>query len=536
MFSIDRILNSFKPFSKPAEKPPTEKPQTGPAAARPVSEKDALKLSSKLPAADAIAPASLSSEEQSLQQARLLPENYAELKAVMLAKGVDAAKQLYRKGKNGPFSPDFGNPIEMLKAAKRIQASPELSRLVKDVRKGDIVVETYNKPDDPITRFTKGPFVHASICISDEAPPQFIEAVGITGSSGDPTTNRVRYTTLSAHDTMTYRIVRPTEGMDEPAKSHAINRAIRYSEEQLGKSYDYAFTDRNRGSGVTDAYYCSELTYLAYASPDGANLNMPVGKSTERDEIIVALNAVVDALQPTNKAELMDEAMKLVKRNPKPTTSDMVAFIVDEVMTKCEATEDLTRSDADRDRLKKTVESLMEGKAFGNLHFALGEYHQQEASGQFDTPVIGWGRQQKARAAIALGFAKDAGHLLGTSGLDFSETAKTTWNVLAAVLPHSEVLASFLFGPNDGRTQAVGKVLDSMEWVQKHAPDLPVVGDFGLHNLPERAKPSIKTDFVSPTDLAWSGLSGENYNVLPGHPVDQKAFERTYEEDPVLAN
>lgn len=522
MIKFERLVKTvLSPFQRP-EKP---EPRPGEPASTKTAATDVLAISQAVAKADAPAPGTLSAEERTLQVAGLLPANYAELKAVMLTKGLDAARKMYRQGKEGPFSTDFGNPLEMLKIAQRLHANPELCRMAQEVKKGDIILETYNKPDDPISKFTNGPFVHARICVSDARPPEFIEAVGITGSAGDPTTNRVRYSTIPHGDNETYRIVRPTEGMAEPQKSHAIEKAVRYAQEQLGKPYDYAFTDKNRGTGVTDAYYCSELAYLAYASPEGANLNVPISKSGDRDEIVIALNAVVDALGPDNKAELMDQAMKLVKRNPKPTPADMVAFLVDEVMTKCKATEKITQSPEDRDRLKKTLVALMEGKAFPNMHYALDEYHSDEAKGKFDTPVIGWGRQQKDRAAIGYGFAKDMKQVLGTSGLDYSETLKATWDVLGAVIPHSAVLASFLYGPKDGRTQAVDKVLDGLDWVKEHAPDLPLIGDLGIGNLPERAEITVKNDFVSPTDLAWADLTPRDYNVLPGHPVDRAQYE-----------
>lgn len=485
---------------------------------------DALNVSKTLPV-----KTDLSSEEKALIATGLLPEVYAELKAIMEKDGVDAAKAAYRKGKEGPYDTSFGDPNHMLWLARKLQNSPEWRRLSQDLQPGDILVETYNKPDDMISQLTNGPFVHARLCVSAQ-PPEFIEAVGITGSSSDPSNNRVRWSGLPFSEGMSVRRLRPTEGVPEPQKSRAIKEAIAYAQEQLGKPYDYSYTNHNRGEGLTDAYYCSELTYLAYASPQGANFSIPISKSAERDQLAIAIEDLVLALNPHDKEALMDEAIRLFTRNPKPTGAETVAFLVDNVMTKCVATEKITGSPADREKLKKTIQSLMEGKAFPNLHQAIDEFNAAEAAGEYDTPVIGWGREQKNRLDIGAGLAQDLAKLIGTSGLNYQESLKTAWDVAHALLPHSEVFASFLYGPKDGRTQMAGKVLDSLDWLKKNVPDLPVIGDLGLSKLPERAKPALKSDFVSPTDLAWADLSHADYNVKPHFPIDKAGYEKAFSQ------
>lgn len=524
MTKIDPFLQqAIQPSQRP--KPSGGRPEE-PTSAPKLADGLSLTRTVKASGSSVLPPSlkGLTTEELGLVSEGLLAPVYAELKEIAATKGVDAAKEAYRKGKKGPFDEPFGDPGDMLARARKLRDLPEWNRLAKDLQPGDILFESYNV-DNPITTLTSGPFMHVRLCVS-ASPPEFIEAVGITGQSGDPSNNRVRWSGLPVSEYLSVRLMRPTEGMAEPQKSRAIQEAIRYAQEQLGKPYDYSYTNVNNGNGLTDAYYCSELTYLAYASPHGANLNIPVSKSTERDQLVLALDGLVDALEPKDKPALLDQAIKLFTRNPKPTGAEMVAFLVDNVMTKCEATSKVTDSPEDREKLKKTIQALMEGKAFPNLHQAIGEFNAAEAGGEYDAPVIGWAREQKDRLDIGLGLAQDVGRLIGTSGLDMGESLKTAWKVADALLPHSEVLASFMFGPKDGRTQMAGKVLDSLDWLKKNMPDLPVIGDLGLSNLPERAKPALKTDFVSPTDLAWADMPHADYNVKSGFPLDQAGYEK----------
>lgn len=522
MTKIDVMLQRLFTVRKPQE--PVQPEATPARPATSAAKLDNLNLSQTLPKND-----HLSAEEKALIAEGLLPEVYGELKAIMEKDGVDAAKKAYRKGKEGPFDGPFGDPNHMLHIARKLTTDPEWKQLAKDLQPGDILVETLNKPDDMISQLTSGPYIHARLCVSAN-PPEFIEAVGITGSSDDPSNNSVRWSGLPYSERLSVRVLRPTEGMNEPQKARAIHEAIEYAKDQLGKPYDYSYTNVNSGKGLTDAFYCSELAYLAYASPDGANLNIPISKSVERDQLIVAANDLVSALDPHDREALLDETIKLFTKNPKPSGTELVAFLVDNIMTKCKATEKVTATPEDREKLKQSLQRLMEGKAFPNLHRTIDEFNADEAAGKYDTPVIGWGKEQKNRLDIGVGLAQDLGNLIGTSGLNYQESIKAGWDVAHALLPHSEVLASFLYGPKDGRTQMADKVLDTLEWLKKNAPDLPVVGDLGLGKLPERAKPSLKTDFVSPTDLAWANLTHKDYNVKPDFPIDQKGYEQYLKE------
>ena len=522
MTKIDAMLQRIFPARKRQE-PVQPEPKETQATVSP-SKLDSLSLSRTLSKT-----ANLSDEEKALISEGLLPETYGELKAIMEENGVDAAKKAYRKGKDGPFDPSFGDPGHMLWLARKLQTNPEWQRLAKDLQPGDILIETYNKPDDMISQLTNGPFIHARLCVSAN-PPEFIEAVGITGNSQDATNNTVRWSPLPFSEGMSVRRIRPTESVPEPQKSRAIKEALAFAQDQLGKPYDYSYTNVNKGGGLTDAFYCSELAYLAYASPEGANFNIPISKSAERDQLIVAANDLVTALDPHHREALLDETIKLFTRNPKPSGTELVAFLVDNIMTKCKATEKVTATPEDREKLKNNLQLLMEGKAFPNLHRTIDEFNADEAAGQYDAPFIGWGREQKNRLDIGIGLAQDLGNLITTSGLNYRESIQAGWDVAHALLPHSEVLASFLYGPKDGRTQMADKVLDTLEWLKQNAPDLPLLGDLGLGKLPERAKPTLKTDFVSPTDLAWANLPHEDYNVKSHFPIDQKGYERYLKE------
>ncbi|HEY9855344.1 MAG TPA: YiiX/YebB-like N1pC/P60 family cysteine hydrolase [Stenomitos sp.] len=525
MFRLEGSLNSIFTHLFPSR--PAPKPQAaGPA---PTLTADSLALSppaSTAPAAPAVPEAppktdGLTDEEIGFLKEGLLPKNYSDLKACLVEKGREAAKDLARKGIQGPFANDYGDPVAMLDCARRLHDNPELMRLAKNIKKGDILVETWNSDDNLISSLTKGPFVHSVICVA-ENPPEFIEAMGITGASNEPDGNQVRRACLANHayKSLTTRILRPTEGMDPAEASKAVDRAVRYAEGQLGKPYDYSFTDHNEGTGLTDAYYCSELTYIAYESPKGGNINLPLQKSPERDSLLVAIGAMVTALDPKNQAELMDRTVKLLNRNPKPGTEELVKFLVDEVMTSCRTTENVTKTPKDRQQLQKAIMLLLQGKAFPSFDQAVQAYKAAEANHEFDEPLIGFEKKQAAKASIAAAFSVDTARLFGTSGINYYQAIKTSKTLVTALLPYSETFAGYLFGPKDSRTESVGKLLDTIDWVKAHAPKLPIVGDLGLSHLPARAKPQIKKDFVSPSDLAWADVPHSDFNVKPNHPLD----------------
>jgi hypothetical protein len=510
---IDAV--SAQPRLSAAPAAPTEEAAPASSGTEP---QDRLTLSTASPKTEG-----LDEEEVALLRAGLLPPEYADLKACLREKGREAAKALAREDKEGPFSPAYGDPDGMLKAARRIQANPELLRMVKDIRKGDMLLQSWNTPGDAIASMTKGPFTHVVMCTQEGPPPDFIEAMGISGSSTDEGANLVRRTSLAenTYEAVTVRLVRPTEGMAEPLRSQLIDRAVRYTERQLGKPYDYAFTNQNGTSGLDDAFYCSELTYLAYVHPAGANMTLPLDKSPERDRLIVAIEAVIVALDPHDKASLMDGAIKFINREPRPSAEDLVDYMVDEVMTRCRTTEGLLETPQERERFKGAIATLMAGKALPEFEGALAAYQKALAAGEYSRPIIGFFRSRAAKLAIAKGLMNDAVGLFKSSGLKPKEALASSLKLIKAFLPHAEVFASYLFGPHHAQTQATTRLLDRIAWLKENLAALPLIDEPDLAFLPTRAQPTVKRDFVSPSDLAWSGLPYRDYNLKPGHSIER---------------
>lgn len=444
----------------------------------------------------------LTEEEIGFVKNKLLPTNYSDLKACLNEKGPDAAKALAREGKTGPFAESWGDPEAMLNCARRIDKSPELTRLVKDLKKGDIIVEDWNYHDNPVSTMTKGPYVHAVICTSDGPPPDFVEAFGMAGTSNAGGVSGVRRTPLSAnaYDSMSLRLIRPTEGLSEPAKSQAIDKAVNYAEAQLGKPYDYAFTNEDNGK----AFYCSELAYLAYADPAGADMKLEVKKSISRDKMIVALNDIVSSLNPDDKGGMMNKIFDFVAQSPPPTADELTAMIVDDILPNCKLTDDICKDDASRDKLKSTIKEIMTGEAFSQFNKAQEEMQTTEENGGFKG-ILGTFKKAKAYASTAEAFTSDCVNLVKNSGINVGEGLNTVKTLVNAILPHSETLSGFLFGADDSKTKSVSNLLDKLDWIKDKK--VPVVSS----SLPGRAGEKVEADFVSPTDLAASDLPHTDY-------------------------
>jgi hypothetical protein len=93
----------------------------------------------------------LSDEEKTFMAQGLLGSDYPALKAAMATGGLAAARAIaYGGGLQGPFAGDFGNPNDMLNAARQASTHPELLRMYQDVKKGDILLIDYNNPHDMI--------------------------------------------------------------------------------------------------------------------------------------------------------------------------------------------------------------------------------------------------------------------------------------------------------------------------------------------------------------------------------------------------
>lgn len=514
---MPRIDSSFRsPIGRaPAATNPSSTASASPNAARMATDSAQISVPQSAP----LQTDGLTSEEVGLLNQGLLPTNYAVLKAIAASQGAAAAKEFYQKGKTGPFAPQYGDPSDMLSTAKRVARHPELLRLAKSLKKGDIVVMDWNDNNNPVATLTKGPFEHTMICTSDGPPPEFIEAIGITGDQSEPSANRVRRATLgeACYDGLSIRLLRPTEGMAPKAAAEAVDKAVRFTEHQLGKPYDYAFTSKN------DAYYCSELAYEAYASPSGAGMAIHLDKNANRDSMIVALDTVVNSLQPTDKTAMLTKTLEYFTSTQHPSASQLMGFLVDNILSTCKTTEDISKTPAQKANLKNTLTLLMEGKAFPRFQDAKKAFDRAEKNHEFDAPIVGAEKRLQMQMAIETGLTADCAHLFGTSGVDYVQAMRATTHLLGALLPYSETFADYLYGPRDPRSKAIGSLLDDLAWVKDHAPHLPLVGDFGLHNLPTRAKPQIQSDFVSPADLAWADVPHYDFNVKPGGSLDDPA-------------
>lgn len=459
----------------------------------------------KTTSTDQVKLSNLTEEEKKFVEMKLLPANYADIKACLKEKGLDAAKQLARQGKKGPFTSSYGDPNEMLKGAKRIAGNPELLRMSQNIKKGDILVENWNCNTE-ISQLTKGPYIHTVVCTSDGPPPDFIEAFGLMGTSAEEGDNCVRRIPMSAtmYDGLSVRIVRPAENLPEPQRSKTIDKAVQYVEKQLGQPYDYAMTNDNSQS---NAFYCSELAYKAYA--EGAKMKFPLSKSVDRDQMVVAINDIVNALDPNSKADFVTDIWQFMSKSPAPTSDDFVDLLVDEIFPSCETTAEISTSDTDRSHLKSTIKTVLEGDAFPDFDKAVKSYEEKEKSGAFKG-FFGTIKQGKAHLDTLKAFAEDCVSLVKNSGADISETLMATKDLVEAILPHAETLSTFFFGSDDSKTQSVSNLLDKLDWVK--SKKIPFISN----NIPGRAKDKVQSDFVSPTDLAMSPLPHYDYNVKEG--------------------
>lgn len=462
----------------------------------------------------------LSAEEARFVQDGFLPANFAALRAAQREGGVEAAQALARKGQKGPFSRRYGNPDEMLHGARRWAKNPELARMVKSIQPGDVLVYTWNKNDDVISKATKGPFIHASICVSAGAPPEFIEAIGLTGDMGDPQGNKVLRSQMfeHGHDGETIRVMRPVANLTPMEAEKAVKRAISYAEKQLGKPYDFTFTDRN-GQGWNDAFYCSELAYKAYADPKGADLRLAIDKRPERDIATGAMEKLLAGLKPDDPGALVFKAAQL-SADKGMTTDKLLAFVTQEILPATEATRAIADTPERRAAITATLKKVFEGKAFGRFQRELKALTADDQAGRHGG-IGGFFRRVKNIAQLSVAAIQDAHEL--TKGIGFWRSIGTIWKTGQAVVPHVDILTAFFFGKEDPRTQAAVKTLDSLDALARDARRWPLVGRFWP--LPSRPPVETNRNFVSPTDLGWADIPHWDYNVKPDFPIDKPAVE-----------
>lgn len=496
-------------------------PQPAPAA-RPAYAADALATTPVVAPAPTPDLTGLTAEEARFVQEGFLPASFAALRAAQREGGLEAAQALARKGLEGPFSRRYGNPDEMLAGARRWAKHPELARMVRSIQPGDLLVYTWNKNDDVISKATKGPFIHAAICVSAGAPPEFIEAIGLTGDMADPQGNKVLRSQMFEHGHVgeTVRVMRPVANLTPAEAEKAVKRAIAYAEKQLGKPYDFTFRERN-GQGWNDAFYCSELAYKAYADPKGADLPLAIDKAPERDVATAALDRLLTDLQADDPGALTFKAAQLSAAKGM-STDELLAFVTQEVLPATAATREIADTPERRAAVTATLGKVIEGEAFSRFQRALRAHAADDQAGRH-AGVGGFLRRVGNVARLAVAALQDAREL--TRGIGFWRSIGTIWKTGQAVVPHLDVLTGFFFGKDDPRTKAAAKTLDNLDALARDARRWPLIGRFWP--LPSRPKAETNRNFVSPTDLGWADLPHWDYNVKPGFPIDKPAVEAT---------
>ncbi len=434
------------------------------------------------------------------------------------AEGKELAKQTARKGKPGSpsFSDSYGDPAGMLSWAENNGGNTKLTDFIKQIRKGDIILAGPGKEErrdkDAICFLTRGPFHHSLICVSEGPPPEFIDATG-------KGVTRTQWTYFWGGGN--YRIVRPTEGLPADQAKKAVDAAVSYATNQLGKPYDCGFTD----SDGDRAFYCSELAYKAYRDGAGMKDLLPA-KSPERDSLVVSLWAVIDGLGPQNKHEMMDGLLHAVKKvmESKPQNWDILdQYVIDEVLPKCSATAGLLDTPEDRKAAKEIVKEIREGRAFPNFQAAQKNYQDAQARGEFTDHWYTFGAG-KAKQAVSLGkkawaLGKDLASLKSRSGLSVTATVGLLGKVFMPLYRNLGTFSEYLqTAGSKGMISipaGVKTLLSATEFlsdIREKTQDIPILGSLA-QILPGKARQIIQSDFTSPTDL--SQLSSWHYDYFP---------------------
>lgn len=445
--------------------------------------------------------AALTPEESTLLAEGLLPGDYAQLKGTMAAQGLDAAEALYRQGLPGPYAESFGDPTQMLAAARFAHTHADYARLLRGLEPGDLVFISQNNPQDFISRATGGPFDHVLLCVEATPPGRFIEAAGMTDLPGDKTGSRVRWDSLVgyAHEGATERLLRPAELLPTEQRDAAVSSAIAFCRAQLGKPYNYAFSDRLAGDS---AYYCSSLVYAAYKQ---AGVPWPLHKTPADDRLVLALQALLHALQPDDTLGLSYQAMTFMQQSPKPDSTAIARFVVFQLMPHCKATEHIAMSAKAKNELATAIARLLDGKAFP--HFTAA------AESLVNDGVV----DAEGTSRLQAGLELDGRALAGNESIDGWQALKAFRIVLGAVLPYGDAATAFFTGPQSPETRAVSHLLDLLDRLHALGVHWPFLG---LQDLPTRAPWVTNADFESPSDMAWSHEAHWDFDVPAGASED----------------
>lgn len=469
---------------------------------------------------NASATLDLTDEERKFLEMKLLPHYYPILKQCLNGKepftgkdgGLTAAKNLcksfYPNGK-GHYSRDFGNPVRMLDWAKANYQDEQMVKLVTSSQRGDVYLSGPRKKQDIDSNFicmmTKGPYYHATLVI-DSAPPIIIEAVGITGNKFDTTSDKVRMSAWYEEfgSWTSYRLVRPTHGQASDKASQAIEKAIAYAEAQIGKPYDYSFSD---GDG-NKAFYCSELVSKAYRIGAGMEI---ADKNPERDKIIIALHSAIDGLEPKNKYELSDKIMNFaIDYSHSPDINKLQSFIINEVVPSCKLLDNAFPGESGRTKLNKVFDKIKSNEGFKNFVSANKSYEDDKKAGKFNA---GWGigklRELKSKASIGLALLKDIDKLGKETGASRTQLFMVMTKLFIPIYKNLGTFGELLTGMDKNHAltlpEGVKTVLKIVDWgvnKREEVKNWPVIGNWLANLMPGNGDGKIKTDFVSPSDLS----------------------------------
>jgi len=468
----------------------------------------------------------LTSEERELMALRLLPLYYPSLKQAMqkplgsLDRAKARARAMYSYP-NAVYSPNFGDPVRMLEWARRYRGDAAMVKFSGTAQRGDIILSGHKtvegQKNDPIAILTGGRYHHAIIVI-DGPPCVFIEAVGATGSKTDPTNNRVRIS--SWHEQLAgwagMRLERPTAGQPAAEAKKNIDGAVNYLTTQLGKPYDYGFTnnDTNR------AFYCSELAWKCYAVGAGMTSYKPA-KSSGRDRMIVALNAVVDGLQPKDRVAIANRVMAFTSdftSQKPPDLKKLNDFIVDELTPGCKTLSDAYPTPEAREKLRGVLEKVRSNEAFTKFLKARADFDAAKKAGKFDA---GWGigtaRKLAAEAKIAASIVSDINSLVKQSGAGYTKLAKLVGAVFAPMYKYMGTYADFLTGMDkEGKVnvpEGAKTVLSMVDWLAEKRESVKrwPVGSSLANLLPGNGDGKVQESFTSPTDLAGTSAFHVEY-------------------------
>ncbi|MEW6709586.1 MAG: YiiX/YebB-like N1pC/P60 family cysteine hydrolase [Candidatus Riflebacteria bacterium] len=466
--------------------------------------------------------AEVSDEEKELLNLGMLPPYYPVLKLCLDGKapytgkagGLNAAKALCKSffpSGEEHYSRDFGNPVRMLDWAKKFKTDEKMRKLVTSARRGDVFLTGPRNQKDIDKNFiclmTKGPYYHATLVV-DSPLPIIIEAVGITGNRFDTTSNKVRMSTWYEElgTWGAYRLVRPTFGLPAAQANGVIEKAVKYAEDQLGKPYDYSFSD---GDG-NNAFYCSELVNKAYTIGAGFKGKL-AQKNPERDRIIIALNSAIDGLEPKNKYELSDKIMQFaVEYSHSPDINKLQEFIINELVPNCKVLEKAFPDSQARTKLNTVFNKIKSNEAFVSFSAAQKAYEAGKNAGNFKT---GWGigklRELKSKAAIGIGLLKDIDRLGRESGASRKNLFMAFSKLFLPVYKNLGTFGELLSGMDKNRVvtlpAGVQTVIKMVDWATEKREEVkkwPIVGEMLANLMPGNGDGKIKTDFVSPSDLA----------------------------------